>query len=318
VNPAHYTVLSGGTGGAKFLRGLVQVVPEKEIHVIANTGDDTDIWGLHISPDIDSIVYALSQKLDTVRGWGVRDETFRCLEEMQAYDMPSWFRLGDRDLATHLARTELLRSGLTLSQVVQRMAGSLGIKAQILPATDSRVRTKIETPDAVLDFQEFFVREHWKPEVRSVSYAGAAEARASAAAVSSIRESQLVIIAPSNPITSIGPMLAIHEIRDALRCTRGEVVAISPLIGNTAVSGPAGKLMEACGYEVSPSGVARCYHDFLDNIVIDTRDAALASSIRYETIGVQITDILMPDDDAARRLAKFVVDENSENSFIAR
>jgi LPPG:FO 2-phospho-L-lactate transferase len=317
VNPGHYTVLAGGTGAAKFLRGLVRVIPENEIHVIVNTGDDTEIWGLHISPDIDSILYALADKLDTVRGWGVRDETFRCLEEMESYGMPAWFRLGDRDLATHLTRTGLLRSGLSLTEAVRRMAQSLGIKAQILPATDSPVPTKIETPGGVLDFQEFFVRDHWKPEVRSVIYAGAAEARASDAVVKSIRESQLVIIAPSNPITSVGPMLAIHDIRDALRCTRAEVVAISPLIGNTAVSGPAGKLMEACGYEVSPSGVARCYHDFLDNIVIDTRDAALASSIRYETIGVQVTDILMPDDDAARRLAKFVVDENSENSFIA-
>jgi LPPG:FO 2-phospho-L-lactate transferase len=151
------------------------------------------------------------------------------------------------------------------------------------------------------------VREHWQPEVRSVTYAGAAEARASAAALSSIRESELVIIAPSNPITSVGPMLAIHDLRDALRCTRAEVVAISPLIGNAAVSGPAAKLMEACGYEVSPLGVARCYHDFLDNIVLDTRDAALAASIRYDTIGVQITDILMTDDEAARRLAQFVI-----------
>src|SRR5205085_7338771 len=153
-------------------------------------------------------------------------------------------------------------------------------------------------------FQEFFVREHWQPDVRSVSYSGAGEARAPEAVLHSIRESRLVIIAPSNPITSIGPMLAIHDIRDALRCTRAEVIAISPLIGNTAFAGPAAKLMEACGYEVSPSGVARCYHDFLDNIVIDVRDAALASSIRYETIGVQVTDILMSDDEAARRLAE--------------
>jgi LPPG:FO 2-phospho-L-lactate transferase len=317
VSAAHYTVLAGGTGAAKFLRGLVQVIPEEEIHVIVNVGDDTDIWGLHISPDIDSIVYALSERLDTARGWGLRNETFRCLEEMQAYGMPSWFLLGDRDLATHLTRTQLLRSGLSLTEVVQRMAASLGVKTHVLPATDSPVRTKIETPDGVLGFQEFFVREHWKPEVRAVTYAGAAEAVASAAVVNSIRESRLVIIAPSNPITSIGPILAVHDIRDALRCTRAEVVAISPLIGSAAVSGPAAKLMEACGYEVSPSGVARCYHDFLDNIVIDTRDAALASSIRYETIGVQITDILMADDSAARRLAKFVVDENSENSSIA-
>jgi LPPG:FO 2-phospho-L-lactate transferase len=317
VNSSHYTVLTGGTGGAKFLRGLAQVVPEDQIHIIVNIGDDTDVWGLHVSPDIDSIAYALSDKLDTVRGWGARDETFRCLEEIQSYGMPSWFRLGDRDLATHLTRTAWLRSGMTLSAVVERMTRSLGVKAQILPATDDLVRTKIETADGVLGFQEFFVRERWKPEIRSVTYAGAAEARASESVLSSIRESRLVIIAPSNPITSIAPILAVHDIRDALRCTRAEVIAISPLIGNAAVTGPAAKLMEACGYEVSPSGVARCYHDFLDNIVIDTRDAALASSIRYETIGVQITNILMADDNAARQLAKFVIGLENENSSIA-
>jgi LPPG:FO 2-phospho-L-lactate transferase len=308
VTAAHYTVLAGGTGAAKFLRGLVQVVPQDDIHVIVNVGDDTDIWGLHVSPDIDSILYGLSGKLDTQRGWGLRDETFRCLEEMQRYGMPDWFRLGDRDLATHITRTELLRSGLTLTEVTSKMARTLGVKASVLPATDDVVRTKIETANGVLDFQEFFVREHWQPDVRSVMYAGAAEAHASAAVVESIRESRLVIVAPSNPITSIGPILAVHDIRDALRCTRAEVVAISPLIGPRAFSGPAAKLLETCGYEVSPSGVARCYHDFLDNIVIDVQDAAQATSIRYETIGVQITDILMSDDEAARRLANFVVE----------
>lgn len=307
MSPTPYTILAGGTGAAKFLRGLVQVVSEERVHVIVNVGDDTDIWGLHISPDIDSVTYALSGRFDAVRGWGMRDETFQCLEEIQAYGMPSWFRLGDRDLAAHLTRTSLLRSGITLSGAVRRMTEALGVKAHILPATDDPVRTKIETPAGVLGFQEFFVREHWQPEVRSVTYAGASEARAPERVVQSIRDSELVIVAPSNPITSIGPILAVRDIREALRCTRAEVIAISPLIGRAAVSGPAAKLMEACGYEVSPSGVARCYHDFLDSIVIDTRDAALASSIRYETIGVETTDILMPDDDAARRLAQFVI-----------
>jgi LPPG:FO 2-phospho-L-lactate transferase len=222
--------------------------------------------------------------------------------------MPDWFRLGDRDLATHIARTELLRSGLTLSEVTARMARSLGVKAAVLPASNDPVRTRIQTPAGLLDFQEFFVREHWRPDVLSVTYSGAAESRAPTAVLNSIRDSRLVIVAPSNPITSIGPVLAIHEVRDALRCTRAGVVAISPLTGHAAFSGPAAKLMEACGYEVSPSGVARCYHDFLDNIVIDIQDAGLASSIRYETIGVQITDILISDDEAARRLAQFVVE----------
>jgi LPPG:FO 2-phospho-L-lactate transferase len=308
VTAAHYTVLAGGTGAAKFLRGLVQVVPQEEIHVVVNVGDDTDIWGLHISPDIDSILYGLSGRLDVERGWGLRNETFRCLEEMSRYGMPDWFRLGDRDLATHIMRTDLLRSGQSLTQVTAQMAASMGIKADVLPASDDPIRTKVETPTGTLGFQEFFVREHWQPEVRAVTYAGASEARASAAVLESIRESRLVIVAPSNPITSIGPILAVHDIRDALRCTRAEVVAISPLIGRAAFSGPAARLMEACGYEVSPSGVARCYHDFLDNIVIDVEDAGLAPAIRYDTIGAQITDIRMTDEAAARRLAAYVVE----------
>jgi LPPG:FO 2-phospho-L-lactate transferase len=313
MTSGHYTVLAGGTGAAKFLRGLVKVIPEERIHVIVNVGDDTDIWGLHISPDIDSIVYGLSGRLDPIRGWGLRDETFRCLEAMRAYEMPSWFQLGDSDLATHLTRTELLKSGFTLTTVVERMARALGVKSRIMPATDDPVRTKVETHDGLLGFQEFFVRDRWKSDVKSVTYAGAAEARAPDAVLHSIREAGLVIIAPSNPITSVGPILALHDIREALRCTRSEIVAISPIIGNTAFSGPAAKLMQACGYEVSAEGVARCYHDFLDNIVIDTSDKALASSIRYETIGVQVTDILMSDDTAARRLAQFVIDENSSS-----
>jgi LPPG:FO 2-phospho-L-lactate transferase len=307
VTKPHYTVLAGGTGAAKFLRGLVQVVPEESVNVIVNVGDDTDVWGLHVSPDIDSILYGLSGRLDPQRGWGVREETFRCLEEMTRYRQPSWFQLGDRDLATHLTRTQLLRSGRTLTEATAALSDAMGIQARILPATDDPVRTKIETPEGVLDFQEFFVRERSRPDVRSVAYEGGAVARPSQSVLHAIRDAQLVIVAPSNPITSIGPILAVHDIRDALRCTRAEVVAVSPLIGHAAFSGPAAKLMDACGYEVSPSGVARCYHDFLDNIVIDIQDAGLASAIRYETIGVHITDIHMSDDAAARRLAEFVV-----------
>jgi LPPG:FO 2-phospho-L-lactate transferase len=313
VNPAHYTVLAGGTGAAKFLHGLVRVVPEEDVQVIVNVGDDTDIWGLHVSPDIDSIMYGLAGRLDTERGWGLRDETFRCLEEIGRYGMPDWFRIGDRDVATHITRTALLQSGFTLSEVTARMAESLGVKAAILPATDHPVRTKIETLGETLSFQEFFVRERWQPSVRSVTYVGAAEAQAPPAVLKSIRDSRLVIVAPSNPITSVGPILAIHDIRDALRCTRAEVVAISPLIGHAAFSGPAAKLMEACGYEVSPSGIARCYHDFLDNIVIDEKDATLAPAIRYDTIGVHMTDIRMSDEEAATRLAAFVVELAKRN-----
>ena len=296
---------------------MVQVVPPERIHLVVNVGDDLEMWGLHISPDIDSILYALSDRLDWVRGWGVRGETFRCLAAMEALGQPAWFQLGDSDLATHLYRTELLRSGLTLSATIERLASSMGVRSRVMPATDDRVRTRIETVNGMLDFQEFFVRERWRPEVRSVVFAGAAEARVPEPVLHSIREARAVIVAPSNPITSIGPILAIPGIRDALRCTRAEVVAVSPIIGNAAVSGPAGKLMDACGHEVSPIGVARCYHDFLDLMVIDTSDKELASSIRYDTIGVEVTDILVHNAEDAAQLARFVVSKADENSFVA-
>ena len=305
----HYTVLAGGTGAAKFLLGLIEVIPEEEIHVIVNVGDDADIWGLHISPDIDTVLYALSGRLDTERGWGIRDETFRCLRHMSLYGMPAWFRIGDADMATHLTRTEFLRR-MTLTEATDRLAKALDISAKVLPATNDRLRTRIKTPAGMLDFQEFFVRERCRPDVKSVTYAGAEEATAPDAVLHSIAEAQLVIIAPSNPITSIGPILAVRGIRDALRCTRAEVVAVSPIIGQDAVSGPAGKLMEACGFDVSQSGVARCYHDFLDNLIVHTTDVEVAPTIRLDTIGVQVTDILMPTRADAQRLAKFLIDEN--------
>jgi LPPG:FO 2-phospho-L-lactate transferase len=303
----HYTVLAGGTGAAKFIRGLTSVVSPELVHVVVNVGDDTEVWGLHISPDIDTILYALADRLDTERGWGLRNETFRCLETIGKLGMPAWFQLGDTDLATHLTRTELLKTGLTLGDVTERLAMLFGVKARVLPASNDRVRTKIDTPDGTMSFQEYFVRERWAPEVRGVVFAGAAEAQAPLSVVTSIREASVVFIAPSNPITSIGAILAIPGIREAMRCTRADIVAISPIIGNAAVSGPAAKLMEACGYEVSPTGVVRCYHDFLDDVIIHTSDAELAPAMRYETFGVHVTDILMPDIENARRLAKFAL-----------
>jgi LPPG:FO 2-phospho-L-lactate transferase len=314
---SHYTVLTGGAGAAKFLRGLVRIVPPERVHVIVNVGDDLDMWGLHISPDIDSVLYGLSDRLDWDRGWGLRDETFRCLAAMERLGEPAWFKLGDSDLATHIHRTNMLRTGMPMSAVVERLAAAMGVRCRVMPATDDRLRTRIETLHGILDFQEFFVRERWQPDVRSVSYSGAAEAGASEQVLHSIREADAVIVAPSNPITSIGPILAVPAIRDALRCTRAEVVAVSPIIGSAAVSGPAGKLMEASGYDVSAGGVARCYHDFLDLMIIDTTDADMASSIRYDTIAVELCDILMKDADAATRLAEFVVTKAHENSSAA-
>jgi LPPG:FO 2-phospho-L-lactate transferase len=310
----HYTVLAGGTGAAKFLRGLIRVIPAEQLDIIVNVGDDLEMWGLHISPDVDSVLYAVSDRLDWERGWGIRNETFRCLSVMAALGQPAWFKLGDADLATHIYRTDLLRSGKTLSEATHQLGKSMNVRCRVMPATDDHLRTRIETAHGPLDFQEFFVREGWKPDVRSVAYLGADEARAPEQVMQSIRHARAVIVAPSNPITSIGPILAVPGIRDALRCTRAEVVAISPIIGKEAVSGPAAKLMEASGYDVSPAGVARCYHEFLDLMIMDNKDAAIAASIRYDTIAVEVTNILMQDIGASTRLAEFVVAKANENS----
>jgi LPPG:FO 2-phospho-L-lactate transferase len=285
----------------------MQAVRDNDIHIIANVGNDMEFWGLHISPDIDTILYTLSDRLGTDRGWGLRGDTFRCLEAVSFFKLPTWFRPGDADLATHLFRTGLLRGGLKLDEVVERLTSAMSIRPRIIPATNDAVRTRIETAGGFMSYQEFLHHEPSKQDVRSIVYAGAAEARATEAAVDSIREAEMVILAPSNPMTSIGPILAVRAIREALRCTRADVIAISPIIGNAAVSGPAAQLMEAAGYEASPCGVARCYHDILDNIVIDTADLAHASSIRYETIGVHVTNIRITDVESARKLAEFVV-----------
>jgi LPPG:FO 2-phospho-L-lactate transferase len=248
----------------------------------------------------------------------LRDETFRCLSTIEQLGRTAWFKLGDADLATHLMRTEMLRRGLSLSNVVHELAAAMGVKAQVLPATNDRVRTKIDTALGLLDFQEFFVRERFQPEVKSVIYSGALEAQPAPGVLDAIHQAQAVIVAPSNPITSIGPILAVPAIRDALRCARAEVVAISPIIGTEAVSGPAGKLMEARGFDVSAEGVARCYHDFVDLMIVHNSDAALAKAIRCDdTIGVETTDILMPNLDAATKLAEFVIAKANENSSVA-
>ncbi len=299
-------VLTGGTGGAKFVQGLVAVVPACELTVIVNTGDDLTWWGLHVSPDLDSITYALAGMLSRERGWGVEGDTFHCLDAMRRIGNPAWFQLGDRDLATHLRRTELLAVGKTLSEVTSEIARTLSVNARILPMSDDRVETRVLTADGELSFQEYFVRERYQVAARGVRFEGAEQARPAPKVLEAIAQAEAVVMAPSNPITSIGPILAVPGIREALKQTAAPVAAISPIIGGVAVSGPAGELMRTQGLPVSIAGVARCYADFLDLLIADQRDSALGP--RVEGIAVRYTSTLMKSAADKTSLARSVLE----------
>jgi len=272
--------LAGGTGAAKLLRGLARLIPPHDLGAIVNTGDDAEVWGLHVSPDLDTLTYALSGLLDVTKGWGVRDETFHALEHMARLAEPTWFSLGDRDLAIHLHRTRLLREGRTLSEVTRSIAESLGVRATLLPMSDQPVRTRVLGPDGWLDFQEYFVREKAQVEVREVRYVGAAAASPGPGVLEAIRTADAVLVCPSNPVTSIGPILAVPGLVQALAETTAPTIAVSPIVGSDAVSGPAGRLMAATGLPVSATGVALAYANWLDHLVFDERDAAGAAEVR--------------------------------------
>lgn len=265
------TVLSGGTGGAKFIQGLARVVGADKLNIIVNTGDDLTWWGLHVSPDIDSVMYGLAGMLSRERGWGIEGESFACLQSARRMELPSWFQLGDRDLALHIARTELLRSGKTLSQATAELANRLGIRATVLPMTDSPGETRVLTAQGELSFQEYFVRERYRPEPLAIRFAGIEQAEPASGVLRAIAEADAIVIAPSNPVTSIGPILAVPGIRDALRATDAPIAAISPIVGGAAVSGPAAALMRCAGFDVSFQGVAAAY-DFLDVLIADAQD----------------------------------------------
>jgi LPPG:FO 2-phospho-L-lactate transferase len=301
-------VLTGGTGGAKFVDGLRQVVSAQELTIIVNTGDDLEWWGLYVSPDIDSITYVLAGMLSKERGWGVKGDTFFCLQAMGQLGQPIWFKTGDRDLAVHLLRSKMLTQGKTLSEATAEISSRLGVQARILPMTDSRVETRVMTPIGELSFEEYFVQRWYQDPVESVRFAGAADAEPAPGVIDAIRVASVVILAPSNPVTSISPILAVPGIRESLRETRASVVAISPIVGGAAVSGPAGALMAAQGFPVSLAGVAQAYHDFLDILVADIRDAKEAEQLRETGFRVHCTRTLMRTAEDKAELARAVLD----------
>jgi len=300
-------VLTGGTGGAKFVDGLRQVIPSEEITLIVNTGDDLVWWGLYVSPDIDSITYVLAGLLSKERGWGVQGDTFYCLQAMGQLGQPIWFKTGDRDLAIHVMRTKLLGEGKSLTQATAEIATALGVKAKILPMTDTPVETRVMTPIGELSFEEYFVQRWYQDPVQSVRFAGIEGAEPAPGVIAAIKTADTVLLAPSNPITSIGPILAVPGIRDTLRETRAKIAAVSPIVGGAAVAGPAGALMQAQGLPVSIAGVAEAYHDFLDLLVVDNRDVTETAQLRARGFHVQCTNTIMKSAEDKAALARAVM-----------
>jgi LPPG:FO 2-phospho-L-lactate transferase len=309
------TALAGGTGAAKLLRGLAACVAPADLTVVVNTGDDAEVWGLHVSPDLDTVTYALAGRLDLGRGWGLAGETFRCRDAMAALGAPTWFNLGDADLATHLFRTERLRAGEPLSVVTAALTRRLGVAVTVLPMSDDPVRTRVRVAGAGgaegdwLGFQEYFVREGARPPVLDVAYEGASRARPGPGVVEAVLGADLVVVCPSNPVTSIGPILAVPRVVEALCSTRAPIVAVSPIVGDAPVSGPAGALMRARGLPVSVGGVAEAYRPWLDCLVIDRADAARRRDVERRGIRAVLADIVMTDAAGEAALARVVLTE---------
>jgi len=300
-------VLAGGVGAARFLQGLVKVVPEEEITVIVNTGDDIQLHGLHISPDLDIVAYTLAGIVDKEKGWGIHRDTFHCIEMLQRYGHETWFNLGDSDFATHVYRTCLLRQGLLLSEVTNRIRQALGLRLKIIPMTNDRFETRIVTDIGTLHFQEYLVKRHAKDNVIDILFEGSEKAKPAPRVIDSILNASLIIVSPSNPIVSIGTILSVNNVRDTLRKTKARVVAITPIIGRVPVKGPADKLMKGLGLEVSAYSVARLYQDFLDVFILDFMDRDEKEKIEQLGLQVIVTNTLMKTQEDKVRLAKTVL-----------
>ncbi len=296
-------VLSGGVGGARFLRGVVDAVDPADVTAIVNVGDDLEVLGLSVSPDLDSVVYALAGLADEERGWGRADETWNALATVEALGGDAWFRLGDRDLGLHLVRTQALRAGQPLSAVTARLTAALGLEPAILPATDDPLRTLLDTPNGSFDFQHWFVARGHRDPVDRVRFSGATDARPAPGVLEALHEADLVLIAPSNPYVSIWPILAVERIRSALERRRVPCVAVSPLIGGKAVRGPAAGMLARLEGGTTPAHLARCYDGLIDALVIDEADAPGDAGVR--TI---VTKTLMRDGPARRALAEAALD----------
>lgn len=301
------TVLAGGVGGAKLVDGLSEVVCDEELRIIVNTADDEEFYGLHVSPDIDTVIYTLAGIADKDRGWGIEGDTYRCLEMLSRYGLDSWFKIGDMDFATHIYRTLMLRGGMKLSEVTDIIARRLGIRHRIIPMTNDRVRTIILTDEGYLSFQSYFVEKKCDVKVNSVIYHGVEEAEPCDDVIPSILNSRAIIIAPSNPILSIGPILSLKGVREAMRSTRAFRIGVTPLIGGKAVKGPADRLLAEMGLEPTAVSVAKLYSGILDLFIIDEVDAELSREVTKHVPKCAVTNTLMQSKQDRINLAKFIL-----------
>jgi len=301
------TALAGGVGAARFLDGLVRVTNPEDITVIVNVGDDCEIYGLYISPDIDTVIYTLAGIADDVRGWGIRGDTFNCLDMLSRYGVETWFKIGDRDMAIHILRTMLLRRGLKLQEVTDIIRRKLNVKVRVIPMTNDRVETIILTDSGLLSFQEYFVKRGFQDEVKGIIYRGIERAKPADGVIESIMNADGVIICPSNPIVSIGTIISINGVREALRETKAKIIGISPIIGGAAVKGPADKMLKEIGLEPSAYTIAELYRDFLDILVIDKADINLKDKIEGIGIKVYVTNTLMKSVEDKVRIAREVL-----------
>jgi LPPG:FO 2-phospho-L-lactate transferase len=299
---ASVVVLCGGVGAARFLEGLVRVVDAETVTAIVNVADDAEFHSLHVSPDIDTVLYTFAGIVDPDQGWGVRADTHVLQTALARLGRDTWFQLGDRDIATHIHRTALLREGVPLTEVTARLARSLGVRARILPSSDERQATMVRTDSGWLAFQEYFVHRRQQDTVREVRFDGAGTP--APGVIEAIAAARVVLLAPSNPIVSIGPILALAGVRAELSHTPAPIVAISPIVGGEALKGPAAAMLASLGHEVSPVGVARLYADFLDAMVLDERDAALASHVESAGPRAVIAPTIMRDLPAKEHLAR--------------
>ena len=300
-------VLTGGTGGAKLVEGLAALLDPRDLTIVCNTGDDCIFHGLYICPDIDTIIYTLAGLSDNEKGWGIKGDTFFALEQLRRLGGDAWFSLGDKDLATHITRTRLLNEGFRLSAITERIRRALGVEATVLPMSDERIETRVQTARGEISFQEYFVKERWAPEVLAIRVSGVDESRAAPGVLDAIKTADAIIVCPSNPVTSIGPILAVAEIRAALEQTQATVVGVSPIIGTLAVSGPAHKLMAVLGREASALAVAKCYAGFLDAILIAPEDRSIVHEVENLGIRAACADIRMRSLEDKQRLAAEVL-----------
>ena len=300
-------VLAGGVGGARFVQALTEVVPARDVTVIANVGDDLEVHGLHVSPDLDTLLYTLAGLGDGERGWGRADETWNARDTIERLGGKIWFQLGDRDLGLHLVRTEALRRGEPLSAVTRRIAGAVGLELDLLPATDDRVRTKIRTPAGELEFQEWFVARGHRDRVDEVVYEGAAQAGPAPGVLEALEAAELIAIAPSNPFVSIGPIVAVNEIRTALEGRREHVVAVSPLIGGRAVKGPAAEMFESLAGGTDAGQVTDCYKGLIGTLVLDEADKGDAEAVAERGVEPLVTRTLMSRPEARAALVETVL-----------